>query len=191
MLPSRLYSSIELRGKRKKKRVGARDHLGTRREGSASASIPNFHRQYSIRTSYLPFPSGLRTQASRLGEKFASEKIVLEIPKHVALDHPRTFRCPYITRSTSLRCVRLSRDDESRPGRTQLILSDGYGPRPASSAHSAFVFLQRGVQKLVSNPTNIQSAVMWGGAIGCGALWLTQPFDYIKSVLTSKPDADQ
>lgn len=54
MLPSRLYSSIELRGKRKKKRVGARDHLGTRREGSASASIPNFHRQYSIRTSYLP-----------------------------------------------------------------------------------------------------------------------------------------
>ena len=108
MLPSRLYSSIELRGKRKKKRVGARDHLGTRREGSASASIPNFHRQYSIRTSYLPFPSGLRTQASRLGEKFASEKIVLEIPKHVALDHPRTFRCPYITRSTSLRCVRLS-----------------------------------------------------------------------------------
>jgi len=137
------------------------------------------------------FPSGLRTQASRLGEKFASEKIVLEIPKHVALDHPRTFRCPYITRSTSLRCVRLSRDDESRPGRTQLILSDGYGPRPASSAHSAFVFLQRGVQKLVSNPTNIQSAVMWGGAIGCGALWLTQPFDYIKSVLTSKPDADQ
>jgi len=88
-------------------------------------------------------------------------------------------------------CSSLSRDDESRPGRTQLILSDGYGPRPASSAHSAFVFLQRGVQKLVSNPTNIQSAVMWGGAIGCGALWLTQPFDYIKSVLTSKPDADQ
>ena len=55
----------------------------------------------------------------------------------------------------------------------------------------AFVFLQRGVQKLVSNPTTVQSAVMWGGAIGCGALWLTQPFDYIKSVLTSKPDADQ
>ena len=50
---------------------------------------------------------------------------------------------------------------------------------------------QRPIARFMSNPTNVQAAVAWGGAAGCAALWITQPFDYIKSVLTSKPDADE
>jgi len=49
----------------------------------------------------------------------------------------------------------------------------------------------RPIARFMSNPTNVQAAVAWGGAAGCAALWITQPFDYIKSVLTSKPDADE
>ena len=55
--------------------------------------------------------------------------------KHGALDHPRTFRCPYITRNTSLRCVRLSLET-SRTARSVPNSSCrmDYEPRPASPA---------------------------------------------------------
>jgi hypothetical protein len=37
----------------------------------------------------------------------------------------------------------------------------------------------------VGNPTNVQAAIVWGGTAGCTAIWLIQPFDYIKSLMSS------
>lgn len=64
--------------------------------------------------------------------------------KHGALDHPRTFRCPYITRNTSLRCVRLSLET-SRTARSVPNSSCrmDYEPRPASPASRDDLSLQR------------------------------------------------
>lgn len=60
-----------------------------------------------------------------------------------------------------------------------------------SRCRNVMFLSQRPIARFMSNPTNVQAAVAWGGAAGCAALWITQPFDYIKSVLTSKPDADE
>ena len=45
--------------------------------------------------------------------------------------------------------------------------------------------VQASLRKLVGNPTNVQAAIVWGGTAGCTAIWLIQPFDYIKSLMSS------
>ncbi len=59
-----------------------------------------------------------------------------------------------------------------------------------SLTRNATPISQRPIARFVSNPTNVQAAVCWGGAAGCAAMWITQPFDYIKSVIASKPDEE-
>ena len=47
-----------------------------------------------------------------------------------------------------------------------------------------FHFSQPALRKLVT-PINAQSAVIWGSTAAVGALWLVQPFDWIRAQLSS------
>jgi hypothetical protein len=44
--------------------------------------------------------------------------------------------------------------------------------------------LQPALRKMVT-PINAQSAVIWGSTAAVGALWLVQPFDWIRSQLSA------
>lgn len=48
---------------------------------------------------------------------------------------------------------------------------------------------QQSVKKMIT-PNNVQSAMLWGGTAAATAIWMTQPFDYIKS-LFEKQEGDQ
>ena len=39
----------------------------------------------------------------------------------------------------------------------------------------------------VLTPANTQAAVLWGGCAATGALFLVQPFDFIKGLVTGAP----
>ncbi|KAL3653383.1 hypothetical protein CASFOL_003064 [Castilleja foliolosa] len=47
--------------------------------------------------------------------------------------------------------------------------------RPASRPHS----------------TDVQAAVFWGVAAGTTALWIVQPFDWLRKTFFEKPDPEQ
>lgn len=40
-------------------------------------------------------------------------------------------------------------------------------------------------------PSDITAAAMWGVAAGTAALWMIQPFDWIKEQLTAKPEDEE
>ncbi|KAB2078920.1 hypothetical protein ERO13_A06G180100v2 [Gossypium hirsutum] len=50
-----------------------------------------------------------------------------------------------------------------------------------------FKFLKPG-QRL--QPADVQAAAMWGVAATTGALWLIQPFDWLKKTFLEKPESD-
>ncbi|KAL6773874.1 QCR10 [Auxenochlorella protothecoides x Auxenochlorella symbiontica] len=43
------------------------------------------------------------------------------------------------------------------------------------------------VSRLTPSPGAVQSLALWGTTAGVGALWLVQPFDFIKGLLEDKP----
>lgn len=43
-------------------------------------------------------------------------------------------------------------------------------------------------KRMAPGPTAVQSMAIWGGCLGVTALWLTQPFDYIKKQLGMDKD---
>jgi len=40
-------------------------------------------------------------------------------------------------------------------------------------------------------PNNMQSAMVWGATGATTALWLVQPFDFIKSLFEDAPEAEE
>ncbi len=80
---------------------------------------------------------------------------------------------------------------QGRPNASSASSPSSASSLSCSRCRNVMFLSQRPIARFMSNPTNVQAAVAWGGAAGCAALWITQPFDYIKSVLTSKPDADE
>ncbi|PIN24821.1 hypothetical protein CDL12_02439 [Handroanthus impetiginosus] len=59
---------------------------------------------------------------------------------------------------------------------------------PAASASGLFKFLRPGGRL---QPTDVQAAVLWGVAAGTSALYLIQPFDWLKKTFFEKPDPEQ
>jgi hypothetical protein len=43
---------------------------------------------------------------------------------------------------------------------------------------------------MAPGPTALQSMALWGTCAGVTALWLTQPFDYIKKQFSGEPAAE-
>ncbi|GFP97517.1 ubiquinol-cytochrome c reductase complex 6.7 kDa protein [Phtheirospermum japonicum] len=42
-----------------------------------------------------------------------------------------------------------------------------------------------------SRPTDVQAAIFWGVAAGTSALWIVQPFDWLRKTFFEKPDPEQ
>ncbi|KAK1272167.1 hypothetical protein QJS04_geneDACA005819 [Acorus gramineus] len=57
----------------------------------------------------------------------------------------------------------------------------------AASGSGLFKFLRPGLRPQASDVT---AAVMWGVAATSGALWVVQPFDWIKKQLFEKSEAE-
>ncbi|KAG7949284.1 hypothetical protein I3843_13G054000 [Carya illinoinensis] len=45
--------------------------------------------------------------------------------------------------------------------------------------------------KLRPQPTDIQSAALWGFAAATSALWLVPPFNWLKMTFLEKPEAEE
>ncbi|KAE8724295.1 Ubiquinol-cytochrome c reductase complex 6.7 kDa protein [Hibiscus syriacus] len=52
---------------------------------------------------------------------------------------------------------------------------------------SLLKFLKTGLRP---QPADVQAAAMWGVAATTGALWLIQPFDWLKKTFLGKPEAE-
>lgn len=50
--------------------------------------------------------------------------------------------------------------------------------------------MQSTLKKFIT-PNNVQSGVFWGTTAAVTALWMTQPFDYIKSLFDNTEGDDQ
>ncbi|PIA38542.1 hypothetical protein AQUCO_02700032v1 [Aquilegia coerulea] len=59
----------------------------------------------------------------------------------------------------------------------------------SASGSGLFKFL-RGSGGFRPQSTDIQAAVMWGVAAGAGAIWIVQPFDWIKKTFFEKPEPE-
>ncbi|KAE8039429.1 hypothetical protein FH972_011840 [Carpinus fangiana] len=57
----------------------------------------------------------------------------------------------------------------------------------SSAAGIASKFLR---PRLRLQPADIQSAALWGVAAGTTALWLIQPFDWLKKTFLEKPEVE-
>ncbi|KAL6530385.1 hypothetical protein OROMI_027110 [Orobanche minor] len=58
----------------------------------------------------------------------------------------------------------------------------------AASGSSLFKFLRPGFRP---QSTDVQAAVFWGVAAGATALWIVQPFDWLRKTFFEKPDPEQ
>ncbi|KAI4306970.1 hypothetical protein L6164_030205 [Bauhinia variegata] len=47
------------------------------------------------------------------------------------------------------------------------------------------------LQKLRLQPTDVKAAAMWGVAAGTGALYLIQPWDWLRKTFLEKPEPEQ
>ncbi|XP_010253042.1 PREDICTED: ubiquinol-cytochrome c reductase complex 6.7 kDa protein [Nelumbo nucifera] len=57
----------------------------------------------------------------------------------------------------------------------------------SAAGSGLFKFLRPGLRP---QSTDIQAAAMWGVAVTTGALWLIQPFDWLKKTFLEKPESE-